>query len=65
MLRDSRGDVTDALRDDVLMYYLNPSEVDQVERVGLLANYQLGFEFADTALTTRFKNKLNALANPS
>ncbi len=57
----TRGDVTDALRDDVLMYYLNPSEVDQVERVGLLANYQLGFEFADTALTTRFKNRLNAL----
>jgi len=57
----TRGDVTDALRDDVLMYYLNPSEVDQVERVGLLADYQKGFEFADAALTTRFKNKLNAL----
>lgn len=57
----TRGDVTEALRDDVLMYYLNPSEVDQVERVGLLATYQQGFEFNDAALTTKFKNKLNAL----
>ncbi len=57
----NRGDVSDAVRDDLLLYYLNPSEVDQIERIGLGPEYCKGFELIDTALTSKFKNRLNAL----
>ena len=57
----NRGDVSDALRDDVLLYYLNPSEVDQVERIGLEPGYCQGFALSDAALTSKFKGRLNAL----
>jgi hypothetical protein len=57
----NRGGVSSKLQDDVLLYYLNASEVDQVERIGLLSEYCAGFELNDAALTSRFKNKLNAL----
>ena len=51
----------DKLRDALCLYVLNPSEIDQIERVGLTDAYIKGFTFEDAALTTRFKNKLNAL----
>jgi hypothetical protein len=57
----NRGDVSDLLKDDLLLYYLNPSEVDQLERIGLLPEYCTGFDLTETALTSKFKNKLNAL----
>lgn len=57
----TRGDVSDAARDDLLLYYLNPSEVDQIERIGLLPQYCKDFELRDEALTSKFKSKLNAL----
>jgi hypothetical protein len=57
----NRGDVSDKLKDDVLLYYLNQSEVDQLERIGLLTEYCKDFAMAESALTSKFKGKLNAL----
>lgn len=57
----NRGDVSEKLKDDVLLYYLNPSEVDQLERIGLLPEQCKGLVLDDARLTSRFKNKLNAL----
>jgi hypothetical protein len=57
----NRGDVSETLRDDMLLYYLNPSEVDQIERIGLLPEYCKGFELREEVLTSKFKNKLNTL----
>ena len=54
-----RGDVSDKLKDDLLLYYLNVSEIDQLERIGLTP--VLGFVLEDASLTSKFKNKLNAL----
>lgn len=49
-----------ALRDTICLYSLNPSEIDQVERIGLVDNFIKGFAYEEAALTTRFKNRLNA-----
>lgn len=57
----NRGDVSGKLKDDLLLYYLNPSEVDQLERIGLLPEQCKGFVLDDSRLTSKFKNKLNAL----
>ncbi|MDD5267580.1 MAG: hypothetical protein PHO08_10690 [Methylococcales bacterium] len=57
----NRGGVTAKLQDDVLLYCLNASEVDQLERIGLLPEYCTGFDLIESALTSKFKNKLNAL----
>ncbi|HEH9403996.1 TPA: hypothetical protein SIA26_001462 [Aeromonas bestiarum] len=57
----NRGDVSEKLKDDLLLYYLNPSEVDQLERIGLLPEQCKGLLFDDARLTSKFKNKLNAL----
>jgi hypothetical protein len=57
----NRGDVSEKLKDDLLLYYLNPSEVDQLERIGLLPEQCKGFVLDDARLTSKFKNKLNAL----
>jgi hypothetical protein len=57
----NRGDVSDKLRDDLLLYYLNPSEVDQLERIGLPPEQCRGFALNETSLTSKFKSKLNAL----
>jgi hypothetical protein len=43
----NRGDIGDTVRDDLLLYYLNSSEVDQVERIGLLPPYCSGFELSN------------------
>lgn len=57
----NRGDVSERLKDDLLLYYLNPSEVDQLERIGLLPEQCKGFVLDDSRLTSKFKSKLNAL----
>lgn len=57
----NRGDVSDKLKDDVLLYYLNQSEVEQLERIGLLPEYCKGFVLAEASLTSKFKGKLNSL----
>ncbi len=57
----NRGDVDEHLKDSLLLYYLNPSEVDQLERIGLLPEQCQGLLLDDARLTSKFKNKLNAL----
>ncbi|SFL93958.1 hypothetical protein [Nitrosomonas communis] len=57
----NRGDVSEKLKDDLLLYYLNPSEVDQLERIGLTPEQCKGFSLDEARLTSKFKNKLNAL----
>jgi hypothetical protein len=57
----NRGDVSEKLKDDLLLYYLNPSEVDQLERIGLLPEQCKGLSLGDSRFTSKFKNKLNAL----
>ncbi|WP_079444725.1 hypothetical protein [Pseudomonas veronii] len=57
----NRGDVSEKFKDDLLLYYLNPSEVDQLERIGLLPEQCKGFVLDDSRLTSKFKSKLNAL----
>ncbi len=48
-------------KDDVLLYYLNSSELDVVERIGLLPAYRSGFELKDEAFTTKFKSRLHSI----
>lgn len=57
----NRGDVSEKLKDDLLLYYLNPSEVDQLERIGLSPEQYMGMLLDDSRFTSKFKNKLNAL----
>ena len=57
----NRGDVAEKLKDDLLLYYLNPSEVDQLERIGLPPEACQDFVLEEARLTTKFKNKLAAL----
>lgn len=57
----NRGDVCEKLKDDLLLYYLNPSEVDQLERIGLLSEQCKGLVLDESRLTSKFKSKLNAL----
>lgn len=57
----NRGGVDENLKDNLLLYYLNPSEVDQLERIGLLPEQCQGLLLDDARLTSKFKNKLNAL----
>ncbi|MCR3909956.1 hypothetical protein NUK47_14370 [Aeromonas hydrophila] len=57
----NRGDVSEKLKDDLLLYYLNPSEVDQLERIGLLSEQCKGLVLDESRLTSKFKSKLNAL----
>lgn len=57
----TRGSVSESLKDDILLYYLNSSELDVLERIGLLPQYCQGFELKDEAFTTRFKSRLNSI----
>ncbi|MCO1333156.1 hypothetical protein MO867_02265 [Microbulbifer sp. OS29] len=57
----SRSDEQSTLRDDILLHYVNPSEVDQLERIGLDLNECTGFSLLPEAFTAKFKNKLAAL----
>ena len=58
----TRTDESSTLRDDILLHYLNPSEVDQLERIGLDSEDWDGFSLTLDAFTTKFKNKLRALS---
>lgn len=57
----NRGDVQEKLKDDLLLYYLNPSEVDQIERIGLPFAACQGFTLEEARFSTKFKNKLASL----
>ncbi len=57
----SRGVVSEQLRDDVLLYFLNGSETDQVERIGLLLEHLSAFSINESLLTSKFKSRLNHL----
>ena len=44
---------------DILLHYLNSSELDVVERIGLLPEQAPNLELRDEAFTSRFKTRLN------
>ena len=54
-----KGLSNESLKDDILLYHLNSSEVDVVERIGLLPEYMAGFELKESVFTSKFKNRLN------
>ncbi|WP_417361755.1 MULTISPECIES: hypothetical protein [Gammaproteobacteria] len=60
----SRLDDSDTLRDAILLHYVNPSEADQLERIGLslAACQQHGVTLNAESFTAKFKNKLHALS---
>lgn len=60
----SRLDDSDKLRDAILLHYVNPSEADQLERIGLslAACQQHGVTLNAESFTAKFKNKLHALS---
>lgn len=60
----SRLDDNDTLRDAILLHYVNPSEADQLERIGLsLADCQQhGVTLNAESFTAKFKSKLHALS---
>lgn len=59
----SRLDESNKLRDAILLHYVNPSEADQLERIGLslAACQQHGVNLTTDSFTAKFKNKLHAL----
>lgn len=56
-----KGGCGEELKDDILLYHLNASEVDVVERIGLLPEFTNGLELNEGVFTTRFKNRLNSI----
>ena len=60
----SRLDDSTELRDAILLHYVNPSEADQLERIGLslAVCQQHGVTLSTESFTAKFKNKLNALS---
>jgi hypothetical protein len=59
-----KGGFDDAPRhgkDDILLYYLNSSELDVVERIGLPARHRGRLELRDEGFTTKFKSRLNGI----
>ncbi|EID0691363.1 hypothetical protein ACKOZO_002130 [Vibrio vulnificus] len=60
----SRLDDSDELRDAILLHYVNPSEADQLERIGLSLDicHQHGVSLSPESFTAKFKNKLHALS---
>ena len=60
----SRLDDSDTLRDAILLHYVNPSEADQLERIGLglAVCQQHGVTLNAESFTAKFKNKLHALS---
>lgn len=57
----TKGSVTDALKENILLYYLNTSEIDVIERVGINKELQQDFELNEQVFTTKFKNRLNSI----
>ncbi|EPF7974995.1 hypothetical protein ACSVUT_000717 [Vibrio harveyi] len=60
----SRLEENNALRDAILLHYVNPSEADQLERIGLSVEVcqQNGVSLSPESFTAKFKNKLHALS---
>ncbi|EJB8350692.1 hypothetical protein [Vibrio cholerae] len=60
----SRLEENDELRDAILLHYVNPSEADQLERIGLSLDicHQHGVSLSPESFTAKFKNKLHALS---
>lgn len=61
----SRLDDSETLRDTILLHYINPSEADQLERIGLDLSdcQQYQFTLSLDSFTAKFKNKLTALTH--
>lgn len=49
------------LKDDILLYHLNTSEVDVLERIGLQQGYCSCLVLKEEVFTTRFKARLNSI----
>ncbi|TDE19931.1 hypothetical protein E1100_23220 [Vibrio owensii] len=60
----SRLEENNELRDAILLHYVNPSEADQLERIGLSVEVcqQHGVSLCPESFTAKFKNKLHALS---
>ena len=56
-----KGGCGEELKDDILLYHINASEVDVVERIGLLSEFTNGLELNENVFTTKFKNRLNSI----
>ncbi|QTA78692.1 Uncharacterized protein dnl_09220 [Desulfonema limicola] len=56
-----RGGASETLKDDIIIYQLNISENDMLERIGLLPQFCTDFDMNEGVFTGRFKNRLNAL----
>jgi hypothetical protein len=55
----AQTDSTVILKDDILLYHLNTSEIDVIERIGLQQIYCAGFNLKEESFTTKFKSRLN------
>ncbi|HIF9430028.1 TPA: hypothetical protein ACX6R9_001960 [Photobacterium damselae] len=60
----TRLEENNELRDAILLHYVNPSEADQLERIGLSVQIcqQHGVSLSPESFTAKFKNKLHALS---
>lgn len=57
----TRGGVDEELKDNILLYYLNTSETDVLERIGIPGEFCDGFELEDQGFTTKFKMRLTTM----
>ncbi|HAT8656785.1 hypothetical protein [Legionella pneumophila] len=58
----ANGNESDAqLHDDILIYHLNTSEIDVLERIGLPQKHCLQFNLKEEIFTTKFKGRLNSI----
>lgn len=55
----AKGSVNDDLKENILLYYLNTSEIDVIERIGVDLRLQNKFELNEKVFTSKFKNRLN------
>ena len=51
----------DSIKDDILLYHLNTSEIDVLERIGLDRSLCTGFSLREEVFTTKFKARLNSI----
>ncbi|MFT6906243.1 MAG: hypothetical protein ACJAS1_002908 [Oleiphilaceae bacterium] len=55
----AKGSVKADLKENILLYYLNTSEIDVIERIGIDLRHQVKFELNEQVFTSKFKNRLN------
>lgn len=55
----AKGSVKDDLKENILLYYLNTSEIDVIERIGVDLSLQDKFTLNEQVFTSKFKNRLN------